>query len=124
MTIYYSLYIELERYERKLQSLFIEYLDVESDQGLTVFCCPGRANLLGEHINYNGGWVLSTAISMGIYAAMSVTTNRCIWLQPYLINGWSCISINPFITWRKTTRQIIQRCNARTPVVRNLTQRL
>ncbi len=36
-----------------------------------IFFCPGRVNLIGEHIDYNGGKVLPCAISMGTYLAVS-----------------------------------------------------
>ena len=43
--------------------------------GVPEFYCfsPGRANILGEHIDYNGGTVLPFAISQGIYFFASKT---------------------------------------------------
>jgi len=32
---------------------------------------PGRVNLIGEHTDYNGGWVLPTAVPQGLQLAMS-----------------------------------------------------
>lgn len=36
---------------------------------------PGRINLIGEHIDYNDGFVLPAAIDKGIYFASSLSTN-------------------------------------------------
>ena len=41
-----------------------------------IFFCPGRVNLIGEHIDYNGGQVLPAAISMGTYLAVSRNTEQ------------------------------------------------
>jgi len=32
---------------------------------------PGRVNLIGEHTDYNGGWVFPTAVPQGLHLAMS-----------------------------------------------------
>jgi len=36
-----------------------------------LFYCPGRVNLIGEHIDYNGGKVMPCAISVGTWVAVS-----------------------------------------------------
>lgn len=41
-----------------------------------VFFCPGRVNLIGEHIDYNGGKVMPCAISLGTYLAISRNTEK------------------------------------------------
>ncbi len=45
-----------------------EFLDRfgESEESIRSFFAPGRINLIGEHIDYNGGHVLPAAISMGV----------------------------------------------------------
>ena len=39
---------------------------------------PGRINLIGEHIDYNGGLVLPFAINKGILAAFKKNENKII----------------------------------------------
>ena len=36
-----------------------------------VICSPGRINLIGEHTDYNMGFVLPAAIDKGAYVALS-----------------------------------------------------
>jgi galactokinase len=41
-----------------------------------IFFCPGRVNLIGEHIDYNGGKVMPCAISVGTWLAISKNTEK------------------------------------------------
>lgn len=41
-----------------------------------IFFCPGRVNLIGEHIDYNGGKVMPCAVSSGTWLAVSKNTDK------------------------------------------------
>jgi galactokinase len=41
-----------------------------------IFFCPGRVNLIGEHIDYNGGNVMPCAISLGTWLAVSKNIDK------------------------------------------------
>jgi galactokinase len=45
------------------------------------FFCPGRVNLIGEHIDYNGGKVMPCAISLGTYLAVAKNTDKRLRFQ-------------------------------------------
>ncbi len=40
------------------------------------FFCPGRVNLIGEHIDYNGGKVMPCAISLGTWLVIAKNTDK------------------------------------------------
>lgn len=54
---------------KTLRKKFLEVYG-EGPGVVRIFFAPGRVNLIGEHIDYNGGYVLPVALSMGIYAAV------------------------------------------------------
>ena len=45
------------------------------------FFCPGRVNLIGEHIDYNGGKVMPCAISRGTFLAVAKNTDKKLRFQ-------------------------------------------
>jgi galactokinase len=54
--------------EERLTTAFRQEFDKDPEH---VFFCPGRVNLIGEHIDYNGGKVMPCAISLGTYLAVA-----------------------------------------------------
>ena len=49
---------------QELQKLFVEVYGHQED---AVYFSPGRVNLIGEHTDYNGGFVFPCALSFGTY---------------------------------------------------------
>lgn len=53
---------------QELKNAFLETYGKASD---AVYFSPGRVNLIGEHTDYNGGFVFPCALSFGIYLLMA-----------------------------------------------------
>ena len=51
---------------KALKSSFLQSFGERAEQS-RVFFSPGRVNLIGEHTDYNGGWVFPCALSFGTY---------------------------------------------------------
>jgi galactokinase len=45
---------------------------------IRVFASPGRVNLIGEHTDYNGGYVLPAALDMNCYVAVRPREDRIL----------------------------------------------
>lgn len=61
--------LELER----LEALFI---DIFNQQAESRYFSPGRVNLIGEHTDYNGGYVLPCAITQGTLALVKKRSDQ------------------------------------------------
>lgn len=62
----------------ELQENFRNHFDKEATD---FFFCPGRVNLIGEHIDYNGGKVMPCAISLGTFLAVAKNTDKKLRFQ-------------------------------------------
>src|SRR5260221_1196648 len=48
-------------------SLHKEFKNIFNKEAQKIYFSPGRVNLIGEHIDYNGGLVMPCAITFGTY---------------------------------------------------------
>ncbi|MDN4524844.1 galactokinase [Fictibacillus fluitans] len=55
--------------EQQLKEKFLNYFPGNNDE-VRLFFAPGRVNLIGEHTDYNGGYVFPAALSIGTYMAV------------------------------------------------------
>lgn len=55
-----------------------EFRKLFQKEATGLFYCPGRVNLIGEHIDYNGGKVMPCAIARGTYLAVTKNTDKKI----------------------------------------------
>ncbi|CAN5171290.1 galactokinase [soil metagenome] len=67
-----------------LRKSFYQLYGREDSHLVEFYFAPGRICLIGEHIDYNGGWVMPAAISKGIYAAMRKQENAIVWMRSQL----------------------------------------
>ncbi|AOH56663.1 galactokinase [Peribacillus muralis] len=59
-----------------LISEFQQVFSIEASQAVHTFFSPGRINLIGEHTDYNGGYVLPCAITYGTYGVVKRREDR------------------------------------------------
>ncbi|MCB0755037.1 MAG: galactokinase [Flavobacteriales bacterium] len=58
------------------------------------FFCPGRVNLIGEHIDYLGGYVMPAAISLGITGLIRPSQEQSIRLASTSFEGITELDLN------------------------------
>ncbi len=59
-----------------------------------IFRAPGRVNLIGEHTDYNDGFVLPAAIDREVLMAAKLTGKREVCLRSLDYGGTSCFSLD------------------------------
>ena len=62
----------------KLEELKSAYEAVYQKPATDIFFSPGRVNLIGEHTDYNGGFVFPCALSFGTYLLLSPNNEQKI----------------------------------------------
>lgn len=60
---------------QQMQDTFFELYQSASEGS---YFSPGRLNLIGEHIDYNGGFVLPAAITLGTLGLVRLRTDKTI----------------------------------------------
>ncbi|MGN0363506.1 MAG: galactokinase [Bilifractor sp.] len=62
--------------EKVIEELKSTFEEKFGGSGERIFFAPGRVNLIGEHIDYNGGHVFPCALTLGTYAAVRRREDR------------------------------------------------
>ncbi|MES2418934.1 MAG: galactokinase [Bacteroidota bacterium] len=60
------------------QQLVDQFLEKYKQQPTAIYFAPGRVNLIGEHIDYNGGLVMPCAITVGTWLLLAPNNDRVI----------------------------------------------
>ena len=79
--------------QQQLTEGFKKVFETDGDN-LRLFFAPGRVNLIGEHIDYNGGLVLPCALDKGTYVAINQRDDDVIRLASSTFNPIVSISKN------------------------------
>lgn len=64
------------------------------NESIHTYFCPGRINLIGEHIDYNGGFVFPAALTLGITACISRREDGVVRFSSTTIPGTVEIRLN------------------------------
>lgn len=59
-----------------VQDCFLKEFTAESKEQIRTFFAPGRVNLIGEHTDYNGGFVFPTALTIGTFMTIRPREDR------------------------------------------------
>lgn len=86
-----------------LEDMFCrEYGRKKNGEKVNCFFAPGRVNLIGEHIDYNGGSVFPAALTLGIYAAMRYRDDDIIRLRSKNAEGEITVNLKESLEYSET----------------------
>jgi len=85
-----------------LRHTFFRYFGNNTENPL-LFFAPGRVNLIGEHTDYNGGYVFPCAVSFGTYLAVRRTSNGLIRMASMNFEGMCEIKAKESFSSQKIT---------------------
>lgn len=81
------------------QDFLRAYPDPKDDSGrnVLVYYAPGRVNLIGEHIDYNGGKVFPCALSFGTFGAVRLRSDRLVNLKSLNISHPVTVNLDQLV---------------------------
>lgn len=62
----------------KIEELKAKFIEKYGEGEINGYFSPGRVNLIGEHTDYNGGFVFPCALSFGIYCLIRTTERKTV----------------------------------------------
>lgn len=78
-----------------LSELKNEFIKLYGDGGeIRFFMSPGRVNLIGEHTDYNGGYVFPAALSMGTTIALRLRSDNIVRMKATDLDDMVSIDLN------------------------------
>ena len=96
-----------------INALESKFISIFNRQPQYTFFAPGRANIIGEHTDYNDGFVLPFAINQGIYFFSSPNLENTIRIVAADINQHITVNISDItnessIGWYKFIQQVLK----------------
>jgi len=83
-----------------IEELKKKFGEIFKDSNVRIFHSPGRVNLLGEHTDYNGGYVLPVALNVGTTVCISKREDKKIVLKATDLDDVVSADIDNLLSYR------------------------